>query len=70
MRSICDEYDVPLAAVALQFSQRDPRVASTIVGMSHPSRIDRNSELAAFPIPSELWNRLRALVSQGQGGAG
>jgi len=70
MRSVCDEYDVPLAAVALQFSQRDPRVASTIVGMSHPSRIDRTAELAAFPIPSELWNRLRALVSQGQGGAG
>ncbi|HEX5332719.1 MAG TPA: aldo/keto reductase [Cellulomonas sp.] len=69
MRSICDEYSIPLAAVALQFSQRDPRVASTIVGMSQPSRIDLTAELAAYPIPGELWRRLRDLISQGQTGA-
>lgn len=69
MRTICDEYNIPLAAVALQFSQRDPRIASTIVGMSHPSRIDLTAELAAYPIPGELWRRLRDLISQGQTGA-
>ena len=69
MQTICDEYSIPLAAVALQFSQRDPRVASTIVGVSHPSGIDLTAELAACPIPGELWRRLRDLISQGLTGA-
>ena len=34
MAAICDRYGVPLAAVALQFSLRDPRITNTIVGMS------------------------------------
>jgi D-threo-aldose 1-dehydrogenase len=53
----------------LQFSQRDPRVSSTIVGMSDPRRIDQTARLAAYPIPGELWHRLRALISLGQMGA-
>jgi D-threo-aldose 1-dehydrogenase len=69
MRDVCHEYGVPLAAAALQFSQRDPRVSSTIVGMSDPRRIDQTARLAAYPIPGELWHRLRALISLGQMGA-
>ena len=34
MRAICDEYHVPLAAAALQFSIRDARITSTVVGMT------------------------------------
>ena len=46
---------VPLAAAALQFSLRDPRVVSTIVGMSRPERIAQTLELARHPIPDALW---------------
>lgn len=58
---ICQEYDVPLAAAALQFSLRDPRVTSTIVGMTKPERLQQTLDLAAFPVPEEIWPRLLAI---------
>ena len=58
MQRACEAHDVPLAAAALQFSLRDERVASTIVGMSDPKRIDQTLELAQWPIPTELWAEL------------
>jgi D-threo-aldose 1-dehydrogenase len=54
----CREFGVPLAAAALQFSTRDPRVVSTIVGISRPERVEQTLELAAYPIPDELWEEL------------
>jgi D-threo-aldose 1-dehydrogenase len=59
--TICQKYDVPLAAAALQFSMRDPRVTSTVVGMSKPERVAQTLELANYPIPSELWPALDAI---------
>ena len=58
MEGVCREFDVPLAAAALQFSLRDPRVVSTIVGMSRPERVGQTLELASQPIPEELWSEL------------
>jgi D-threo-aldose 1-dehydrogenase len=55
---VCQEYDVPLAAAALQFSLRDPRIASTVVGMSKPERVAQTLELANYPIAPELWPEL------------
>jgi D-threo-aldose 1-dehydrogenase len=61
MRAICDEYGVPLAAAALQFSTRDPRLTSTIVGMSKPQRITETLGYLDMPIPDELWSKLDAV---------
>jgi D-threo-aldose 1-dehydrogenase len=58
MDEICRRHGVPLAAAALQFSLRDPRVVSTIVGMSRPERIAQTLELARHPIPEALWPEL------------
>ncbi|OAS23484.1 aldo/keto reductase [Paenibacillus oryzisoli] len=58
---ICQEYDVPLAAAALQFSLRDPRIVSTVVGMSKPDRVAQTIELANFPIPPELWSAFEVI---------
>src|SRR5918994_6398297 len=58
----CKEFDVPLAAAALQFSLRDPRSVSTIVGISRPERVAQTIDLAAHPIPDELWERLGSLA--------
>jgi D-threo-aldose 1-dehydrogenase len=58
MRRACAAAGVPLAAAALQFSLRDPRVASTIVGVSTPDRIAATLALASTPIPAELWAEL------------
>jgi D-threo-aldose 1-dehydrogenase len=61
MAEICRRYEVPLAAAALQFSLRDPRIVSTIVGMSRPERIVQTLELARHPIPDALWPELDAV---------
>ena len=62
MQEVCREFGVPLAAAALQFSMRDPRVASTIVGMSRPERIGQTLGLSAQHVPEELWKRLDRLA--------
>ena len=63
---VCREHGVPLAAAALQFSIKDPRVVSTMVGLSRPERVEQALELAAHPVPDELWPRLEALVPEEQ----
>ena len=60
MAAICREYGVPLAAAALQFSLRDPRITSTIVGLDQPEQVAQTLDLAGHPIPSVLWQRLNA----------
>ena len=56
--AICKEHGVPLAAAALQFSTRDTRIVSTIVGMSRPERIKQSLDLYHYPIPDDLWTHL------------
>jgi D-threo-aldose 1-dehydrogenase len=51
----CARYDLPLAALALQFSTRDPRITTTIVGVSTPARVDALERNEAIEIPTELW---------------
>lgn len=58
MKAICNEYGVPLAAAALQFSTRDERFSSTVIGMTRPERIAQTLEFAQYPIPDEMWQRL------------
>ena len=60
--AICARHGVPLAAAALQFSLRDPRVHSTIVGMTRPERIAQTVELANTPVPDALWAELEAVA--------
>ena len=52
---------MPLPAVALQFSTRDPRVSSTVVGVSSPDRVDELIANAQVEIPAELWDELAEL---------
>jgi D-threo-aldose 1-dehydrogenase len=58
MEEACQRYDVPLAAAALQFSLRDVRIASTIVGISRPERLSETLRLAQLSVPEELWAEL------------
>lgn len=70
MERVCVEAGVPLRAAALQWSLRDRRISSTVVGMSRPERIDEMLELAAVPIPGALWSDLEALVPGPEGWLG
>jgi len=54
-------YGVPLPAVALQFSTRDPRITTTVVGITHPERVAQTIALYHTPIPDELWARVEAM---------
>ncbi|MSQ95281.1 MAG: aldo/keto reductase [Gemmataceae bacterium] len=61
MDAACKRHQIPLAAAALQFSTHDPRVTSTIVGLSRVERLAETIELAHTPIPNELWPQLDAI---------
>jgi D-threo-aldose 1-dehydrogenase len=68
MQRICVSYDVPLAAAALQFSLRETRITSTIVGISEPERVEETFRLAEWPLPDELWEELKPLAAVGKDG--
>lgn len=55
---LCKAHGVPLAAVALQFSTRDPRITATVVGVSAPERVDDLVANDALDIPEALWAEL------------
>ena len=61
IEEVCDRYDIPTGAAALQFSMRDPRVTSTVVGVSKPERITQTLEWANWSIPDAAWDELMAL---------
>lgn len=58
LNDICQEHGVPLAAAALQFSTRDHRIVSTVIGMTKPERIQQTIDLYNHPIPDDLWTHL------------
>jgi aryl-alcohol dehydrogenase-like predicted oxidoreductase len=49
-------------AAALQASLREPRITSTVVGMSRPERLEQTISLATHPVPDELWTVLADLT--------
>jgi D-threo-aldose 1-dehydrogenase len=61
VEEICARHGIPLGAAALQFSLRDPRIASTICGVSRPERIAETLQWAEWPISDEAWKELHAL---------
>jgi len=61
LERVCGAHGVSLAAVALHFSLRSSLVDSTVVGVSSPGRRAQLDELAATPIPDEVWSELDAL---------
>jgi len=62
MRRTCARHGTDLGTAALQFSLRDERFASTIVGMSRPERVAQTLAAAAVPLPDDLFEELETLV--------
>lgn len=54
----CAAYGVPLPAAALQFSARNERIVSTVVGASSPKELDEILTWRDWPVPDELWLEL------------
>ncbi|MEI7599907.1 MAG: aldo/keto reductase [Aestuariivirga sp.] len=61
VEEVCARHGIPLGAAALQFSLRDPRVLSTICGVSRPERIAETLQWANWPISDQVWSELLAL---------
>jgi D-threo-aldose 1-dehydrogenase len=61
---ICREFGVELPAAALQYTLRDPLVASVVVGGSRPEQLRQNAERLRAPIDETFWQTLaeRALI--------
>lgn len=60
---IARRYDVQLGALALQFSTRDPRIASTVVGVSSPARIADTLDNFEVQIPDEAWEEIQGVAA-------
>ena len=61
LEKICLKYNIPLGAAALQFSMKDPRISSTIVGITKKSRIDQIVEWSNFEIYEDAWKEILSL---------
>jgi D-threo-aldose 1-dehydrogenase len=61
MGAACERHGVPLIAAALQFSTRDPRIASTVCGVVTPGQLDEAVANVQLEIPDALWDELESL---------
>jgi D-threo-aldose 1-dehydrogenase len=61
IEAVCARFGVPPGAAALQFSIRNPRITSTICGVTRPERVEQTLDWANFPIPEAAWAELMAL---------
>lgn len=60
IQSICETHDVPLPAAAIQYPDQSPLVASTLIGTTKASSLQRNIDQFNQPLPDALWRDLRA----------
>jgi len=67
---LCAGADVPLAAAATRFSVRDPRISSTVLGISRPGRIADAVDAGALPIPESLFDEIDRIASALPAGIG
>jgi len=61
IEALCDRHDVAPGAVALQFSMHDPRITSTLVGVSRAERVAQTLSWAQQPIGQAVWDDLNTL---------
>jgi D-threo-aldose 1-dehydrogenase len=52
---LCARYDVPLAALALQFPLRNGAVTNILLGPRSPAELEQSFELLSHDIPDALW---------------
>ncbi|MBO3662103.1 aldo/keto reductase [Microbacterium stercoris] len=62
MRDVCRRYGTMLDVAAIRFSTRDPRMATTVVGMASPERVAPNVAAATAELPDALFEELEALT--------
>ena len=61
LEGLAADWDIELAAAAVQFSLADARIHSTVVGMSSIARLESLPGLVAAEIPEGFWEGFRSL---------
>lgn len=59
IKKICDKFNIPLKAAALQFGLNHTSVASTIPGPRNSVEIENNIKMLTYKIDSNLWKELK-----------
>lgn len=59
IQAVCERYEVPLKAAALQFILAHPAIASVIPGARSVAEVEDNLRMASWPIPAALWADLK-----------
>jgi D-threo-aldose 1-dehydrogenase len=59
IRAVCERFEVPLPAAALQFPLAHPRVSTVLIGFRSITELDDDLRWLQTPIPVDLWNELR-----------
>lgn len=58
---VCREFDVPLAAAALQFPAAHPQICSVVAGLASPQQVRQAVAWMNHIIPGDFWLALREL---------
>jgi D-threo-aldose 1-dehydrogenase len=61
VRELCAEWSISVAAAALAFSMREPRIHTTVVGIYSHERLNELPGLVATEVPDGFWAALEAL---------
>ena len=61
LERVCDEFNVPLAAAALQFPAAHPQICSVIAGLASPQQVRQAVTWMNQTIPDDFWLALREL---------
>jgi D-threo-aldose 1-dehydrogenase len=56
---VCEKFDVPIAAAALQFPLAHPRVSTVLIGFRSIEELTGDLGWLNTPIPGDLWDELR-----------
>lgn len=59
IEKICNEFNIPISAAALQFSYAPEVVSTLILGMDKPFQVQNNYDLLKIPIDKEFWSILK-----------
>ena len=59
IEAVCNRYNIPMKAAALQFPFGHPTVVSNIPGVKTKERFEENLSLFTYPIPADFWAELK-----------
>ena len=59
IQRICNRYDTPLKAAAIQFPLSHPAVTCVLTGCRSVAELEENLKMLEYEIPSAVWDALR-----------